>query len=334
MADPIQPAGAPEAPPPPLEPVPDTLAAALKLAEELDPAVPETEQQPPEAELTEETAAPETQPPAVPPQSEEEVRIGERLADLSRADRTIREERARLRDERAQFSAEIEKAKQFDARELQIQTALKEDPIGTLQKFGVDILDVLQHAGGDEAPQRPDPKLSRLEQRLAQLEEERAAERREAEEHAKKRSEQGARQQIAADIRAALDPDKHELILESGDQGIHGVYLALNAMFQETGRPPGPEEYRQACAITEEAFRQHELQELERKAKAKRLAGRLTLGSQATTISPATALPNSPRQPATLTNDLTRTPPTRRQPETEEERLAAAFAIPIPVGQK
>jgi hypothetical protein len=265
--------------------------------------------------------------------------VSQRLAEVVRADRAVKRERTEFRREQEAAAAIREKAKAFDTREAELQRMAKEDPWGMLAKYGVDFVDALGRYDAKPDAKPVDPEVKALRERLEKLEQDRTAEREAATKQQAQQTEQQVYRGMLKDISSVISskPDDYEAILDDS-KGPERVFSALDAMYREiceqTGRdpgPPGPDDIAAAATIVEQALRQQELEELRSKQGRKRFAGRLTLGEPVTAAAPRATTPAaSPSRPTTITNSLQGDAPQRKRPGTDEERLAAALAIPLP----
>lgn len=297
------------------------------------------------------------EPPAVetrtapePPQTPEEVRAAQDRAEIVRREREVRQGRVALQQQRSAFQKEQEQlAKQAEERALAtIKESFKNDPLGTLGENGVDFLELIGREGVNEASadQRTPREIEQLRAEINALKEDRAAERKQAEERNKQAEYETAHRSVLGRIHEVIasDPDTHEAILDRGQPGLQDVFTALNAMFEEAvadGRSPtiGPADIAAAAGVIESAYREQEIADLRQKSGRKRFSGRLTLGdapniADAVTATDQTAASQSTTT-TTLNNDLQATPPQKRTaPMTEEERFEEALKIEPPAPDK
>lgn len=248
--------------------------------------------------------------PEVKEPTPKEDKYSERLAELARRDRELQARQNRIKD----AEAKIKEAEHLGTR-------LKDDPIGVLLDHGVDIVGLLEKAGQPQEEEKVDSKLAK------ELEELKAWKKSQEEQASKKERQSlyhAELQRIYEVVKGA--EDDYEAILDRVEDGsLNDVFQALSAMYQKTGVLPTKEDYKEACNIVEEVYKEQEEQRLQRWAKSKRWAGKLNFGETDTKqASPAKASPEPPPKQKTLTNKLQREAPQRKGPMTDEERFAAA----------
>lgn len=318
----------------------DVLEALEKAAADGDGELRDTET--PAAE-TEETPAPVEEERKSP----EEVRYAERVAELARRDRLQRQERQRLAQERSSLEKQIEEAKQALQREQAQRDEFQRNPRAALQKhFGLDVIDLLQAPEDDDNAHPSNDRYSQIVQRqqeqiealVKRLDEKEQREQQEKQQQHTSTLYENVLGRISGVVQA--DPDAFEAVMDRGRAGAEDVFAFLNAWYEQqvadglTPAPPDDSDIREAAKMVEETYRKQELEELKRKAASKRFAGRLTLGDAPITemdASPQAKAPTQASQPKpTLTNSLTGQPTQKRQLMSEEERMAAALAIPLP----
>jgi len=315
----------------------DLIQQAIAKADKESPIEGESDGEP------EAAAAAEAAPAAAA--SPEEQRHSQRIAELARREMLIRQNERKLKQQTAdshhRVEEEVRKAEQ--QRKAAMVEQLKADPFGTLRnEYGLDILDVLASASGQDAGKREQDRVAVLEAKLEALEKERNESTKRAEEERQKAQHEHVYGNALSAIQRVIsaDPEAHEAILDQGNTGTRRVFDALNAMYEELverGYSPGPpsnDDILAAAKIVEDATRQEELEELRRKAERKRFSGRLTFGeptiAAATAKAPqaSTSLPKSPT--TTLSGKLQGTAPARRELLTPQERLQAAMKIQPP----
>jgi hypothetical protein len=281
-------------------------------------------------------------PPPAAPIDERQARID---SELARREAEVRRNVAALRQAQTQHAATLEKAQKVEQLERDL-AALKEsakaDPWGHLQKLGVDTMDALARIGGqDDTSKRTPAEIAEIKAELAALKQERATERAEAEKQARLTHEQRVYAQSLGTFHQVLSakPEEYEAILDRGHAGVARVFEAADAKYRdliEQGYTPGPPsaaDIEFIAKTVEQAYRQEEFAELQQKAQRRRFAGRLTLGDPAATTTAArTTVPAaSPSAPTTLTADLNREAPLKREVElTDDERFQQAISIPFP----
>lgn len=268
--------------------------------------------------------------------------MSQRIADLTRRERVVKQSLAEIRQHQAQVSELHQKVANFEQQQQVLAEAIKADPWGTLKKFGVDTYQALAQFGGkDSDAAKPDPQLATALEELAQLKRRLDEKDKAAEEQQRQTHQQNVYQQALGQIHGIVSatPDDFEAVLDRGREGVEAVFQALDTMYQELAEqgmrpgPPGPDDIKSAAKIVEKAFREQEIAELQRQAGRKRFAGRLSLGEPTTTVEPAkastAAIPSVPT--TTLTNDLDREAPQKKKlPLSDEELLAAALSVPFP----
>lgn len=252
--------------------------------------------------------APEPEPPKEQPK---EDKYTDRLAELARRDRELQARQQRLKDAEAKIK---------DAESL--GTRLKDDPIGVLLEHGVDIVGLIEGAGQEKKDEKLDSKLAK---ELEELKEWKKAQEDQASKKEKQSLYHDELTKIYDVVKAA--PDDYEAILDRLEDGsLNDVFQALSVMYQKTGVLPTNEDYKEACNLIEEVYKEEEQKRLQRWAKSKRWAGKLNFGEADTKQAPpAKASPEPPPKQKTLTNKLQREAPQRKGPMNDEERLAAAI---------
>lgn len=242
----------------------------------------------------------------------EGVDLAGKIAELARRDRELQSVQRQLR-------AEASKVKEAEA----LLRELKADPLGVLLKSGIDISSVLDSISGkgESSEPRIDPRIDQLSKEVEALKA-----------HSAKSTKDQLYNRELGKIHGLIstDPEQFEAVLERVNGGsLDDVFTALNAIYQQTGRMPDEDDYVEAARVVEEVYRQEETERIKQLAAAKRHAGKLSLGEgsavKAESTSAKAAKPKAPAK--TLTSELTREPPIRKQKLTEEERFAAAVEL-------
>jgi hypothetical protein len=342
----VEPTAAPNEPKPP-KPDHDAMVASIVKQLEQEEAAGEGElgdtDEPEQSEQGETGETPSTGNGEVPGhETPEEVRHAQRMAEVARRDRILRQQRAELQQYKQQLEAREQALGSKEQWKEEVKKAFNDDPLRAMRELGIDLFDSLSST--DKADDASTERIAMLQARID------AMEQREKEQQAQKQSKR-AQQQYQAAYQGALsriygvvssDHDNHEAVLDHGQEGLEDVFKALDVMYSDAvaqGYTPGAptdEDIKRAAGVVEEVYRKRELEELQQKARSKRYAGRLTIGDGPTTTiktpvakDPTPPTPQQSTKTETLTNDLQGQAPQQRRLLSEEERMAAALAIPF-----
>ena len=323
----------------------DIIRAAIEAAGDIEEPGESTEEAAEEAgEESTEEAEVESSAGDTEDQSPEEVRYAQRLAELARRDRLVRREKQQLAQSRSELKELHDRAQGIIESHGKLKESLRADPLGSLkQHFDLDIMDLLAASSAnddsDQAPSRAEKELAKLQARLDEMEQRGAERERQLEEQNRSAHLESVYSRELSRIEGVVggNPEGYEAIIDRGQTGLADVFTALDAMYRqlvEDGHQPGPPDdgdIAAAAKIVENVYRERELEDLRSKAERKRFAGRLTLkGPDIEDAAPSQRPNAASRATPTLTNSLQGEAPQKKRYLTDEERLAAALAIPLP----
>jgi hypothetical protein len=220
----------------------------------------------------------------------------EAFAKISKQEKFLRAERAKIEEARRAFDAEKQKAESYN------RLSSAKDPFEILEHFGITYEQLLE---ADQKRANPiDPtvkkaldKVQELENRLKAKEEEAIQERRTK-----------AEMQLRAEITKTIKEQDYDIIELAGAE--QSVIDYMEEIYNQTGKVIPAQE---ACDAVTNAL----VEQYQKVSKSKRLQPKVE--------QPKVEMPKEPTK--TLTNKMTQSSTKSSAPMTEQERIKAALAL-------